>query len=57
MVCTPNAVSRSGGDEVTAIGTLAGEPRLTEVARSAGFATVRRVPSPAPLNLFLELRG
>ncbi len=38
------------------LGTLAGEPRLREVAAAAGFTRVRRLPVDAPLNLVLELR-
>ena len=56
-VCTPNALSQAVAGGTTAIGTLAGERRLAELARAAGFATVRRVPSAAPMNLMLELRG
>ncbi|HET7516381.1 MAG TPA: SAM-dependent methyltransferase, partial [Actinomycetes bacterium] len=42
--------------EGRAIGTLAGEARLREVAEAAGFTRIRRVPVQAPLNLLLELR-
>jgi SAM-dependent methyltransferase len=56
LVCTPNALSQQvpGGPEP--LGTLAGEPRLREVAAAAGFTRVRRLPVDAPLNLVLELR-
>jgi SAM-dependent methyltransferase len=56
LVCTPNALSQQvpGGPEP--LGTLAGEPRLREVAAEAGFTRVRRIPVDAPLNLVLELR-
>jgi SAM-dependent methyltransferase len=52
LVCTPNALSQG----TAALGTLAGAARLTEVARAAGFGTVRRVDTDAPMNLLLELR-
>jgi SAM-dependent methyltransferase len=56
LVCTPNALSQQvpGGPEP--LGTLAGEPRLRDVAAAAGFTRVRRIPVEAPLNLVLELR-
>jgi SAM-dependent methyltransferase len=56
LVCTPNALSQQvpGGPEP--LGTLAGEPRLRDVAAAAGFTRVRRIPVDAPLNLVLELR-
>lgn len=57
LVCTPNAVSQDVGAPSGPLGTLAGEPRLAEVARAAGFRQVRRVPTEAPMNLVLELRG
>ena len=53
IACTPNALAQEGH----ALGTLAGEARLREVAEAAGFAQVRRVPVDAPLNLVLELRS
>jgi 2-polyprenyl-3-methyl-5-hydroxy-6-metoxy-1,4-benzoquinol methylase len=52
IACTPNALAQEGH----ALGTLAGEARLREVAAAAGFGRVRRVPVDAPLNLVLELR-
>jgi SAM-dependent methyltransferase len=52
IACTPNALAQEGH----ALGTLAGEARLREVAAAAGFGRVRRVPADAPLNLVLELR-
>jgi SAM-dependent methyltransferase len=53
LVCTPNAVAQAG----RALGTLAGEATLREVAAAAGFTTVRRLPAPTPMNMMLELRG
>ncbi len=52
LVCTPNALSQEGH----ALGTLAGEARLTEIAHAAGFTRVRRTPVESPVNLLLELR-
>lgn len=52
LVCTPNALAQEGH----ALGTLAGEAALREVAGRAGFSRVRRVPVEAPFNLLLELR-
>ncbi len=56
LVCTPNAVSQHIPGTPAPLGTLAGEPRLREVAAAAGFSRVTRVPVDAPLNLVLELR-
>ncbi len=53
LVCTPNALSQGS----SALGTLAGPARLAEVARAAGFGTVRRLETDAPMNLMLELRA
>jgi SAM-dependent methyltransferase len=52
IACTPNALAQEGH----ALGTLAGEAALREVAAAAGFTRVRRVPVDASLNLVLELR-
>jgi SAM-dependent methyltransferase len=52
LVCTPGALSQSGG---AALGTQAGEARLTEVLRAGGFTQVRRAAA-TPLNLILEAR-
>jgi SAM-dependent methyltransferase len=52
MFCTPTAVSQGS----TALGTLAGPAVLADVARAAGFGTIRPVPVEAPFNLVLELR-
>lgn len=51
-LCTPNALSQNGGD---ALGAQAGEARLTEVMREAGFGSVRRVAETA-FNIVLEVR-
>ena len=53
IVCTPNARAHEGH----ALGTLAGERRLREVAEAAGFTRIRRVPVDAPFNLLLGLRA
>jgi SAM-dependent methyltransferase len=52
LVCTPGALSQAGG---VALGTQAGEARLTEVLRAGGFTRVRRAAE-TPLNLVLEAR-
>jgi SAM-dependent methyltransferase len=57
LVCTPNAVSQQVPGGQAPLGTLAGEPRLRDLAAEAGFTRVRRVPVDAPLNLVLELRA
>ena len=57
LVCTPNALSQQVAGGPAPLGTLAGEPRLREVAAAAGFTRVRRVQVDAPLNLVLELRA
>jgi SAM-dependent methyltransferase len=57
MFCTPTAIAQKDiAQEGTALGTLAGPAVLTDVARAAGFGTVRVVPVEAPFNLVLELR-
>ncbi|MDA0160801.1 class I SAM-dependent methyltransferase [Solirubrobacter ginsenosidimutans] len=52
LVCTPGALAQPGG---VALGTQAGEARLTEVLRAGGFTHVRRAAE-TPLNLILEAR-
>jgi hypothetical protein len=52
LVCTPGALSQPGG---VALGTQAGQARLTEVLRAGGFTHVRRAAE-TPLNLVLEAR-
>jgi SAM-dependent methyltransferase len=52
LVCTPGALSQPGG---VALGTQAGEARLTEVLHAGGFTNVRRAAE-TPLNLILEAR-
>jgi SAM-dependent methyltransferase len=52
LLCTPGALSQDGG---TALGTQAGEARLTEVLLAGGFGSVRRVAE-TPLNFVLEAR-
>ncbi|WP_221629790.1 MULTISPECIES: hypothetical protein [unclassified Synechococcus] len=49
-------VARSGDQDVgLALGAQAGEPRLSEVLREAGFRSVRRAAE-TPFNLILEAR-
>jgi SAM-dependent methyltransferase len=52
LLCTPGALSQPGG---VALGTQAGEARLTEVLHAGGFTRVRRAAE-TPLNLILEAR-
>jgi SAM-dependent methyltransferase len=52
FLCTPNALSQDVG---TALGAQAGEARLTEILRTAGFSKVRRVAE-TPFNMVLEAR-
>jgi SAM-dependent methyltransferase len=54
LICTPAAQSQSGNPG-RALGAQAGERRLAEVARAAGFSRVRRAAE-TPFNLVLELR-
>jgi len=52
LICTPASQSQEVG---LALGAQAGEARLAEVAREAGFTRVRRAAE-TPFNLVLELR-
>jgi 2-polyprenyl-3-methyl-5-hydroxy-6-metoxy-1,4-benzoquinol methylase len=52
LVCTPGSLSQPGR---AALGTLAGEARLSEVIRAGGFATVRRAAEDV-FNMVLEAR-
>jgi SAM-dependent methyltransferase len=52
LVCTPGSLSQPGQ---AGLGTQAGEARLTDVLRAAGFGRVRRATE-GPLNLVLEAR-
>ena len=52
LVCTPNSQSQSVG---LALGAQAGLARLTEVARQAGFTSVREATR-TPFNIVLELK-
>ena len=56
LACTPNAVSQKMGTSSEPLGAQAGEKRLRALAADAGFASVRRLDIPAPMNLVLELR-
>ncbi|HMB72160.1 MAG TPA: class I SAM-dependent methyltransferase [Gammaproteobacteria bacterium] len=51
MSCTPNSLSQEVG---LALGAQAGEERLRQIAREAGFANLRRATQ-TPVNLILEL--
>ncbi|MGC4023874.1 MAG: class I SAM-dependent methyltransferase [Mesorhizobium sp.] len=50
MICVPTSLAQETG---LALGAQAGEKRLTEVIRSAGFNKVRRAAQ-TPLNMVLE---
>lgn len=52
-VCTPNSLSQEVG---LGLGAQAGEKRLTEVLKEAGFANVRRAAE-TPTNMVLEVTG
>ena len=52
-VCTPNSLSQEVG---LGLGAQAGEKRLAEVCREAGFANVRRAAE-TPTNMVLEVTG
>ncbi len=52
FLCTPNAMSQGGGP---ALGAQAGEARLREVFREAGFNRFRRATE-TPFNLVLEAK-
>jgi SAM-dependent methyltransferase len=52
MVCTPSALSQEGG---MSLGAQAGEKRLRDVVKKAGFTRFRRATE-TPFNLILEAR-
>jgi SAM-dependent methyltransferase len=52
LVCTPGSLSQPGR---AALGTLAGEARLSEAIRAGGFGQVRRAAE-TPFNMVLEAR-
>jgi SAM-dependent methyltransferase len=52
IVCTPASLSQEVG---TALGAQAGEKRLTDILRRAGFSHVRRAAE-TPFNLVIEAR-
>src|SRR4249920_1704701 len=52
MICVPNSLSQEVGE---ALGAQAGEAKLTEVLKSAGFGRVRRATE-GPFNMVLEAR-
>ena len=51
LICTPHAISEGGA----ALGAQAGEARLGEIVRAAGFTRFRRATE-TPFNLILEAR-
>jgi hypothetical protein len=53
VICTPASVAQEVG---AALGAQAGERRLREVLREAGFAQVRRAAE-TPFNMVLEARA
>lgn len=54
FICT-QASRRQAGEHAACLGAQAGEARLTEIARRAGFRRVRRAAE-TPFNIVLELR-
>lgn len=52
-ICTPNSLSQEVG---LGLGAQAGEKRLAEVCREAGFAKIRRAAE-TPTNMVLEVTG
>jgi 2-polyprenyl-3-methyl-5-hydroxy-6-metoxy-1,4-benzoquinol methylase len=52
LICTPGSLSQEGR---AGLGTLAGEARVAEIVRGAGFGSVRRAAE-TPFNLVLEAR-
>jgi SAM-dependent methyltransferase len=52
MICTPGSKAQEVG---LALGAQAGEARMTEVLREAGFSSVRRATE-TPFNMVLEAR-
>ncbi len=52
MICVPNALAFSG----TALGAQAGEARIAEVAKEAGFGSFRRATA-TPFNMVFEARA
>jgi 2-polyprenyl-3-methyl-5-hydroxy-6-metoxy-1,4-benzoquinol methylase len=51
LLCTPNSLAQEAD---VVLGTQAGQARLTEVARQAGFGRVRRVAE-TPFNIVLQV--
>ena len=52
MICVPTSLAQEVGE---ALGAQAGETRLTDVLKSAGFSRVRRATE-GPFNMVLEAR-
>src|SRR5919206_198171 len=53
LICTPNALSQAAGP---ALGAQAGERRIHDVVREAGFSRFRRAAQ-TPVNLIFEARA
>jgi hypothetical protein len=53
LVCTPSSLDQEVG---LGLGAQAGEKRLAEVCREAGFTSVRRAAE-TPTNMVLEVTG
>jgi hypothetical protein len=51
-ICTPNSLSQ---DVQTALGAQAGEAKLADIFRNAGFTHFRRAVE-TPMNLIFEAR-
>jgi hypothetical protein len=54
QLCVPASVSEGGG--AAALGAQAGEARIGDVVRQAGFTRVRRAAQ-TPFNMILEARA
>ena len=52
-ICTPNSLSQDVG---LGLGAQAGEKRLAQVCREAGFAHIRRAAE-TPTNMVLKVTG
>jgi hypothetical protein len=52
MICVPTSLDQEVGE---ALGAQAGEARITDILKDAGFANVRRATE-GPFNMILEAR-
>jgi hypothetical protein len=52
MICVPTSLDQEVGE---GLGAQAGEAKLTEIIKSAGFSDVRRATE-GPFNMVLEAR-